>query len=91
MDFSRSCSGSRSCRRGWNDRLNIAALQLFAQPTAIERLVADQGETIDAGQHCFKGGDVVALPRQQHEADQIAERVGTAALVVRPPRDLPMA
>jgi hypothetical protein len=35
-----------------------------------------QGETGDAGQQSVKGGDVVALTRQQHEADQVTERIG---------------
>jgi hypothetical protein len=59
----------------WNDGLNVAALQLRAQPLGVECLVADQGETGDAGQQNVKGGDVVALTRQQHEADQVTERI----------------
>jgi hypothetical protein len=64
------CSGAQR-----NDRLNVAALQLFAQPTGVKRLVANQGEAIDAGQESVERGDVMPLTRQQHEADQIAESV----------------
>src|SRR5437660_8961804 len=65
-------SGSLAQR---NDSLDAAAGQALAQPAGIERLVADDGEAGDAGHENIKAGDVVALPRQEHEAHQIAERI----------------
>ena len=58
-----------------NDRLDVAASQSFAQPVRIERLVADQGQAGDAGHENVKTRDVVTLARQEHKADQIAERI----------------
>ena len=58
-----------------NDRLDVAAGQTFAQPVRVERLVADQGQARDAVHENVKTRDVVTLARQQHEAEQIAERI----------------
>ena len=58
-----------------NDGLNVAATQYFAQPMGVERLIADQGQAIDAGHESVKAGDVVALAWQKHEADQITKRI----------------
>ena len=58
-----------------NDSLDACASQMLAQPVGIERLVADAGEAGDAGDENVKAGDVVTLARQEHEADQIAERI----------------
>jgi hypothetical protein len=41
----------------------------------IERFVANQGQTGDAGHEDVKACDVVTLARQEYEADQIAERI----------------
>jgi hypothetical protein len=38
----------------WNDRLDVAALRLFAPPMGIECLVADQGEAKDAASSASK-------------------------------------
>src|SRR4029077_1669428 len=38
-------------------------------------LVADHGQAMDAGHESVKAGDVVPLAWQEHEADQIAERI----------------
>ena len=54
-----------------NDGLDACAGQALAQPAGI-CLVADEG---DAGHENIKAGDVMPLARQQHEADEIAERV----------------
>ena len=58
-----------------NDRLDVAASQTFAQPVRIERLVADQGQAGDSGHENIETCDVVTLARQQHEAEQITERI----------------
>jgi hypothetical protein len=58
-----------------NDGLDAPTGQALAQPAGIEGLVADQGQAGDAGHEDIEACDVVALPRQQHEAHQIAERI----------------
>ena len=58
-----------------NDGLHVVGAQSFAQPAGIKSLVTDQGQAMDAGHESVKAGDVVPLARQEHEADQIAERI----------------
>ena len=58
-----------------NDSLDACAGQALAQPAGIECLVADECQAGDAGHENIKAGDVMPLARQQHEADEIAERV----------------
>lgn len=69
------CGVSRGPFAQRNDRLDVAASQTFAQPVRIERLIADQGQAGDAGHENVKTCDVVTLARQEHEAEQIAERI----------------
>ena len=58
-----------------NDGLDLVARQALAQPVGIERLVADNGQAIDASHKSVEAGDVVSLSRQQYETDQIAKRI----------------
>ena len=58
-----------------NDGLHVVGAQSFAQPAGIKSLIADQGQAMDAGHESVKADDVVPLARQEHEADQIAERI----------------
>jgi hypothetical protein len=58
-----------------NDGLHVVGAQSFAQPAGIKSLVADQGQAMDAGHESVKADDVVPLAWQEHEADQIAERI----------------
>ena len=58
-----------------NDGLHVVGAQSFAQPAGIKSLIADQGQAIDAGHESVEAGDVVPLAWQEHEADQIAERI----------------
>lgn len=58
-----------------NDCFNAPGSQTLAQPVCIKRLVADEGQASDTGHEDVKACDVVTLTRQQHEADQIAERI----------------
>jgi hypothetical protein len=58
-----------------NDGFHVVGVQSFAQPAGIKSLIADQGQAIDAGHESVEAGDVVPLARQEHEADQIAERI----------------
>ncbi len=51
---------------------------------SIERLVADQSQASEAGRENVKARDVVAIARQQHEADQIAERIDERRNLRRP-------
>ncbi len=67
-----------------NDGLNMSPCQALAQPVGVERLVADKGQTVDAGQKSIEARDVVAIARQQHEADQIAERIDDRRNLRRP-------
>ena len=69
----RGVSGRPFAQR--DDRLDISASQLRAQPVCIERLVADQGQAGDAGHERVKACDVVTMTRQKHKANQIAERI----------------
>src|SRR5271169_5373002 len=68
---------SRSC---WAyplvpSRSGMTASMSFAQPTGVKSLIADQGQAIDAGHESVEAGDVVPLAWQEHEADQISERI----------------
>src|SRR3982751_4141522 len=59
-----------------DDHLGAACIEIGDQGIAVERRVADQrpkGEPVDERRHAHR---VEALPRQKHEAHQIAERVG---------------
>jgi hypothetical protein len=58
-----------------NDGLHVVGAQSFAQPAGIKSLIADQGQAMDTGHESVKADDVVPLARQEHEADQIAERI----------------
>jgi hypothetical protein len=58
-----------------NDGFDVAAGQALAQPVRIERLVADQGQAGDAGHENVNTRNIVTVPWQQHEAEQIAERI----------------
>jgi hypothetical protein len=58
-----------------NDSFNMIPRQALAQPVGVEGLVADKGETVDASHESIEAGDVMAIARQQHEANQIAERI----------------
>jgi len=67
-----------------NDRLDVPARQVLAQPVRIERLVADEGQTVDASHQSIEARDVVAIARQQHEADHISKRVDNRRYLRRP-------
>jgi hypothetical protein len=56
------------CATAWR-ALTLRLSSLFA------RGVADEGQAIDASHKSIEARDVVAMARQQHEADQIAERI----------------
>jgi hypothetical protein len=58
-----------------NDRFDVPGSQPLAQPVSVERLVADDGQAGDAGHENIEAGDVVTLTRQEHEANQITERI----------------
>src|SRR6202049_3420484 len=58
-----------------DDSFYSGTRQAFAQPVGIERLVSDKGQTIDASHESIKTRDVMAMARQQHEADQIPKRI----------------
>jgi len=58
-----------------DDSLDVSACQAVAQPVRVERLVADEGQAIDASHQSIGARDVVAMSRQQQQADQIAERI----------------
>src|SRR5436189_2188413 len=59
-----------------DDHLGAACIEIGDQGIAVERRVADQrpkGEPVDERRHAHR---VEPLPRQKHEAHEIAERVG---------------
>ena len=58
-----------------NDRVHVLGAQSFAQPAGIKSLIADQGQAMDASHESIKADDVVPLARQEHETDQVAERI----------------
>ena len=58
-----------------DDSLNVSVRQAVAQPVRVERLVADENQAIDANHKSIEARDVVSMARQQHEADQVAERI----------------
>lgn len=77
---------------GRDDGESAALIELKSQPVAIKGFVADQRAERDAIEERLHADAVVALSRQEDEAGEIAERVDKRHdLVVRPPRDLPMA
>jgi hypothetical protein len=58
--------------------MSVAPLQAATRcrlPAGIESLIADRGQAIDAGHESVEAADVALLARQEHEADQIAERI----------------
>jgi hypothetical protein len=59
-----------------DDGLAPAGIEFGHDRVAVEGPIGDQGvkrDPIDQRRHADR---VIALPRQQHEADEIAERVG---------------
>ena len=79
-------------RPGRDHRASPALVEFSPQAVAVETLVADQGvkgDALDQGRHAEA---VVALPGQQNKAHQVAEHVHQGnPLVVRPPRERPIA
>ena len=63
-------------RVGGDDDTGAAFGQFGDDPVAIERLVGDQRAELDAIDQRGDADRVVALARQEVEADQIAQRVG---------------
>ena len=59
-----------------DDDLRAALVQFGDDPVAVEGLVGEQRAKFDALDQRRDADRVEALPRQQNEADQIAERVG---------------
>ena len=59
-----------------DDDAGAAFIQFGDDPVGIERLVGDQRAELDAIDQRGDADRVVALARQELEADQIAERVG---------------
>ncbi len=59
-----------------DDDLRAALVQRRDDPVAVEGLVGKQGAKFDALDQRRDADRIEALPRQQNEADQIAERVG---------------
>ena len=58
-----------------DDSFDMSSRQALAQPMGVERFVSDKGQAINAGHENVKTRDIVAMARQQHEADQIAKRI----------------
>src|SRR5882724_2451716 len=59
-----------------DDGLGAARVEVGDNGVAVERLVGDQrveGQSLDERRHAHR---VEALPRQKHEAHEIAERIG---------------
>jgi hypothetical protein len=61
-----------------------AEVAAMKKTVRVERLVADEGQAIDASHRSIEARDVVAMARQQHEADQIAERIYDGGDLRRP-------
>jgi hypothetical protein len=59
-----------------DDDLGAALVQLIDDPVRIESLVRDQGLKLDILDQGRDADSVVAVSRQQDEADRISERVG---------------
>ena len=59
-----------------DDDLRAALVQFSDDPVAVEGLVGEQGAKFDSLDQRRDADRIEALPRQQNEADQIAERVG---------------
>jgi hypothetical protein len=51
------------------------ASQPLAKPVCVECLVPDQSKACDASYEGVEAGDVVLLPRQKNEANDVAKRV----------------
>ena len=59
-----------------DDDAGAAFVQFGDDPVGIERLVGDQRTELEAMDQWGDAQRIVALARQEMEADQIAERVG---------------
>ena len=71
--------------------LGAACIEIGDQGIAVESGIGDQrpeGEPVDERRHANR---IEALPWQEHEAHEVAERVGERQVVVRPPLERPMA
>ena len=55
--------------------VSLARSRSRSQPASVKSLVADQRQAMDAGHESLETGDVMPLAGQEHEADQIAERI----------------
>src|SRR5208282_2652114 len=71
--FSRSCSAYPLVP--WRSGMTASMSLARSRSRSLKSLIADQCQAIDAGHESVKAGDVVPLARQEHEADQIAERI----------------
>ncbi len=76
-----------------DDNLRAALVHFGDDPVAVEGLVGKQGAKFDALDQRRDADRIKALPRQQNETNQIAERVGESKDFggPQPPFDLPMA
>ena len=60
---------------GWDDRGDIARRECLSQPTGVKGPICQQmigGETFDQLRH---GAQIVCLPGQQPEIDEVPERI----------------
>ena len=69
-------SGVGAARMLRNYDLRTALIEFGDDGVAVEGLVGDQGAELDALEQRRDPDRVEALPRQQHEAHEIAERIG---------------
>ncbi len=60
---------------GRDDRQSAALVQLDTQAVAVERLIADECAERDAAKQRLRGEAVMALPGQEDEACEVAERI----------------
>src|ERR1700712_2523921 len=59
----------------WNHRDGATLVEVRAQPIGVERFIAQQGIEADTGNERSNPDDVVALSRQQDEADEVAQGI----------------
>ena len=59
-------------------------VELFDDPVGVKGLVGDEGVELEPADQRLHADRVVALTRQQHEPDEIAERIGQRQDLGRP-------
>ena len=67
-----------------DDDLRSALVELFDDPVGVVSLVAEQGIELDAFDEWGHADGIVAVPRQQNEAHEVAQGIAKGEYLGRP-------